>query len=163
VGRRGPKPKPTALKKREGTFRKDRAPANEFAPTPGTPKCPDYLDAIARGEWNRVVPELVAKNVLTIIDGAVLEGFCVAYSSAVKFQKDADKKPIVKTPFGPKVNPSEAVARKWWALARQLGAELGLTPAARTRVSMEKPKPPEDKTEAFLFGPPRLVKPDAVS
>ncbi len=163
MGRRGPKPKPTALKKAQGTFRKDRAATNEFAPTAGVPSCPAYLDELAREEWKRVAPELVEKKVLTLVDGAVLEGSCAAYSSAVKFQREADKKLMVKTPFGPKVNPAEAVARKWWALARQLGAELGLTPASRTRVSMEKPAAPEDKSESFIFGGPKLVKSDAAS
>lgn len=152
MGKRGPKPKPSALKKAQGTYRPDRAPKSEVKPTPGIPDCPKYLDAIARAEWNRIVPELAKLDLLTKVDGAVLEGFCANYSAAVKFQALADKKPIVKTPFGPKTNPAVTEARKAWALCRQFGAELGLSPSARTRVEGKPKEKEEDKDEGFLFG-----------
>lgn len=157
MGKRGPRPKPTAIKKLEGTYRKDRAPAAEMDPHKGIPARPAYLSKLAAAEWDRVVPQLAELGVLTLVDGGVLEGYCSNYGIAVAMQLKADKTPIVKTPFGPKTNPAVGEARKAWALARQYAAELGLSPAARTRVSAPPKPTEEDKTEAFLFGPPRLV------
>jgi phage terminase small subunit len=43
--------------------------------------------------------------------------------------------------------------------ADRLAQELGLSPSARSRVKVPEKPPAEDQTEAFLFGPPQLVKP----
>lgn len=45
MGRRGPPPKPSALKKAQGTYRPDRAALREVEPTPGVPEMPRWLDA----------------------------------------------------------------------------------------------------------------------
>lgn len=152
MGKRGPPPKPTALKKLQGTFRPDRAPSNEFKPAVGAPAKPDYLDDIASAQWDRVVAQLSEHKVLATVDGAALEAFCVNYSAAVRFQKRADAKPMVKTPFGVKVNPACGEARKHWALVKQFGAEFGLTPSSRTRVGTKPPADKKDETADFLFG-----------
>lgn len=158
MGKRGPRPLPTALKKARGTHQKCRAPAQEMAPAPGLPPCPAYLDRIAREFWEELVPQLSELGVLTKIDGKTLEGLCTNYSAAVKFQKLADRKPMVDTLWGPKVNPAVGEARKSWALLKQFAAEFGLSPSSRTRVggpAESKKSDAEQKVEkaaAFLFG-----------
>jgi P27 family predicted phage terminase small subunit len=171
MGKRGPAPKPSALKKAQGTFRKSRAPRNEIQPTPGDPGCPPQLDAIGRSEWNRIVPELEKVGVLSVVDSAVLEGYCANYSLARQYQAVAEAEPMIDAPvytkgggieFVTKPNPASAEARKHWSLVKQFAAEFGLTPSARTRVGSGGGgglKPPEtDPAEAFLFGnlPPAL-------
>lgn len=158
MGRRGPPPLPSAVKKRRGTFQPCRAAKNEMAPPPGVPVCPRYLDKLARTEWARVVPELMALGVMAVLYGSTLEGYCANYSSAVRYQKLADKKPMTKTPFGEKANAASAEARKHWSLVKQFGDLLGLSPSSSSRVSMAKKPEPVDATEAFLFGSPKLVK-----
>lgn len=159
MGKRGPKPKPTALKKLQGTYQPCRAAKNEIAPTPGVPPPPAHLDAIARAKWEELVPQLAELGVLSRMDGGTLEALCVTYSQAVKFQKSADKTQIVKTAFGPKVNPAVVQARKSWALWRQFAQEFGLSPSARTRVGApEKAAKDGDETAKWLFedGKPKL-------
>lgn len=151
---------PTALKKARGTFEQCKSARNEMAPPPGLPVCPKYLDKVAREFWEELVPQLAELNVLTKVDGKTLEGLCTNYSQAVKFQKLADKDPIVETPWGPKVNPAVSEARKSWALLKQFAAEFGLSPSARTRVGApgdgggSKPDAVArvEKASKFLFG-----------
>ncbi len=159
MGRRGPPPKPSALKKLQGTYRKDRAARNEIEPKKGCPDRPTGLDKIARERWDLLAPQLVELGVLTLVDGSVLEGFCRHYSRAVQADRAIDKHGmIVETPFGPKLNPAVRVSRESWTVLNQLGSKLGLSPADRARLSMPE-KPVEDDTEKDLFGGPlRVVK-----
>lgn len=153
MGKRGPRPKPTALKLLEGTFRPDRAAANEPMPAPGIPRCPKSLDRDGKRAWDAVVPELQKLGLLTIIDGAVLEGYAQAYSKAVKADRAIKKHGlIVKTPWGLQTNPAVAVSRNEWAAVRKFAAEFGLTPSARSRINAQPPAPPADSTKDFLFG-----------
>lgn len=159
MGKRGPPPKPTKLKKLEGTYRKDRDIGGELAPPPGTPTIPKWLDEEAKAEWARIVPQLVELGVLTGLDGGALERYCVAHSNWVRAQLDVQKKgAVLKTPFGPQKNPNVKIALEERAAARQLAGELGLSPSARSRVKVPEKPAAEDNTEAFLFGPPQLVK-----
>jgi len=91
MGRRGPPPKPTALKLFAGTFRKDRAPKREPKPaqTKGFPKPPSFLGQIAKQEWRRVVPELHKLGILTKVDRAALAAYCESYE-ITESDPDAD-------------------------------------------------------------------------
>jgi P27 family predicted phage terminase small subunit len=161
MGKRGPPPKPTAQKKLEGTYRKDRDPTqgHDFQPPEGVPAMPKWLDKEAKAEWARVVPILTEGKVLSLLDGGALERYCVAYSNWVKAQRDVQKNGfVVKTPFGPQKNPAVKIAQDERAAAMRLGQELGLSPSARTRVKVAEKPAETDKTEEFLFSGPRLVK-----
>lgn len=150
------KKKPTALKVLHGTFRKDRALHNEFVPPPGAPVCPPWLNPAAKAEWARIIPELAAHGLLSVIDGGALEAYCSNFALAVRYQRIADRAPLIKTRFGDHVpNPASAAARKHWALARQFATEFGLTPSARTRINMPTKSDENERnklTETWLFG-----------
>lgn len=162
MGRRGPPPKPTAQKRLEGTYRKDRDPSAgaAFEPPLGVPVPPKWLDKEARAEWNRVVPLLVEGKVLSELDGGALERYVVAHGNWVKAQRDLQRKgPVIKTPFGLQANPNVKISQVERQAAKQLAQELGLSPSARTRVKVaEKPAAAKDNAEAFLFTKPQLVK-----
>jgi len=153
MARTGRPRKPTALKKAQGTFRKDRALPDEMAPALGVPTCPAYLDSIARKEWARVTTELAALGMLTLIDGAMLEAYCANYSAAVRYQKRADKRLMVRSRFGKmEPNPAAAEARKHWALVKAIATEFGLSPSSRSKVSAPLPKKSDgDPVKDFLF------------
>jgi P27 family predicted phage terminase small subunit len=157
MGKRGPPPKPSEVKKLEGTYRKDRVARNEFKPTPGTPDRPADLDPVACAEWDRVVPELIKAGLLTMVDGAVLEGYCATFAMARHFQKLAEQAPIVDTDYGLKPHPAVSEARRSWALVRQLAAEFGFTPSSRTRVGSLVGGDGKDEAAEFLFGQLRVV------
>ena len=155
MGLRGPAPKPTALKLLEGTFRADRAPANEPTPDAATPDMPAWVkrDADARKEWSRIVPVLAKLGVLTALDGGVLEGYIASHARAVKAERALKRKGlIVQTPFGPKTNPAIKIAKDAWAEVRQASHALGLNPAARSRISVPKAPDAPDAKRNFLLG-----------
>lgn len=152
MGLRGPKPLPTAIKLARGTFRADRSASNEIEPAIGTPKMPAWLDKTARAEWRRVVPQLEETGVLTRVDGSTLEGYCSNYSAAVRLQQLADAEPLIEGLHGKKENPAASAARKHWQLVRQFAAELGLSPAARTRVGAPATSKAAEAEEAAMFG-----------
>jgi P27 family predicted phage terminase small subunit len=134
VGKRGPPPKPDALKKFEGTYRKDRSAAGALELPPGVPPCPKGLPADARAIWAELAGNEKWRIVLATADAFGLELLVKHMALERKYARAAQRQPIVKTPFGPKPNPAASEARKEGALVKQLLAEFGLTPSARSRV-----------------------------
>lgn len=78
MGAWGLRPKPTALRVREGNKGKRALPHSEPTPPPDRPACPDYMNAYARGEWFRVADPLYAIGTLILIDQAMLAAYCIA-------------------------------------------------------------------------------------
>src|SRR5205807_7459629 len=80
VGRRGPQPKPTALRILEGNPSHRPLPANEPQPRVGPPACPAWLYPQAKRHSQLIVKEwaLAAPRLLTRVDGGVLAGYCQA-------------------------------------------------------------------------------------
>jgi P27 family predicted phage terminase small subunit len=95
MGLRGPAPKPTATKRLEGNPGKRKL--NEAEPTlaAGAPDCPDYLDDVARKEWDRLTSILIAMKVLTEADYIALANLCQAYSTLMNAQKQLNKTGIL--------------------------------------------------------------------
>lgn len=161
MGKRGPPPKPSALKRMQGTHRPDRAARNEVVAPPGAPVMPDMPKA-AVAKWHELVPILLERGTLSVEDGAILEEHCRAYASWQVYQASAEKAPTVKTPWGPKINPAAQEARKWAAIVTQTGDRLGVNASARSRVgAKEKPgkSEAEKQTEADVFGKPASSPP----
>ncbi len=44
-------------------------------------ECPPELGPVARQEWDRIVPQLIAANRITGLDRGVLAAYCVAYAA----------------------------------------------------------------------------------
>lgn len=133
---RGRKPKPAGLRKLEGDTGHRPAPKAEPQPTGRRPACPQYFHPYARREWRRVVPELERLGLLTQIDGAALEAYCVAYSNMVRAAEEikADLSVVTPTKFS-RPSPYVAIFNQAAALVRAFCTEFGLTPAARVRLS----------------------------
>jgi P27 family predicted phage terminase small subunit len=127
--------KPDALKKFEGTYRKDRANPAALDLPPGVPERPAGLDRDATAIWTELTTDAAWRVVLTRVDAIGLELLVKHMSLERRFAVAAAKKPIVKTPFGPKANPAVSESRKEAAVVKQLLSEFGLTPSARSRVS----------------------------
>ena len=121
MAKRGPKPKPDALKRLAGTDQPSRMMDNavEF-PTPelGESAPPNWLtNADAVAEWDRLYPLLEANRVLTTADVTMLAHLCRLHGSTVR-----------RTRAGMDVSSSsEAQLRAYYS-------EFGLTPSSRTRV-----------------------------
>ena len=104
----------------------------EPMPVKGAPKCPEWLTGDALVEWRRIVPELDRLGILTAVDGAVLEAHCLTYGE------------IVTT-----VKAGEPLKAALLGQMRAYAAELGLTPAARSKLIIPKGDD-GDETEKFF-------------
>ena len=131
MGRRGPKPTPTAMLRLTGSRELERRHA-EPKPALGAPNPPKWLDREARAEWRRVCPELVTLGVLAIIDRAVLVGYCEAWGSYVAAVAAAKARGITD---GDKRTAEALELRDSRAAYLRFAQDLGLSPSARVRMT----------------------------
>jgi P27 family predicted phage terminase small subunit len=159
MGLRGPAPKPTALKILQGNPGKRRLNQNEPKPALGMPRCPAWLDDEAKACWKRIVPQLQAMGVLTLIDADALTNYCDTWSrwkKAVLFiQKNGDVY-VQKDESGAikyiQQLPQVAIARNLLAVLNRYQQEFGLTPAARTRLTIAEQDDSPGLMEFLGFG-----------
>ena len=137
-----PPPKPTALKIIQGTFRPDRALA-EPIPRSGAPEPPTDWDPKARAVWDRVVRELVNMGIAATCDAEMLVSFCEAVVVRNRAAALIAKSPLlIEAPSGRRApNPLLGVHDQATARIVQIGTLFGLSPAARTRISVDPVTP----------------------
>jgi len=160
---RGRKPKPTKLKILAGT-RPARINQNEPTPAPTRPEIPEHLDALARGEWDRLVPILERMGVLTEADGAALTLYCECYSKWLRARGEVQKRGLlievtrtvtskrgatIETTGQVKANPAVMIEIQMARLMKEILVEFGLTPSARSRIKTNDPGP-RDRLGEFL-------------
>jgi len=154
--KRGRKPKPTRLKILQGN--PGRRPLNYDEPQPnqGRPKMPVVVAKIpkARACWEWLVRELEAMQTLTTAEGKLLELYAVTYyqwREAVEFLHKNGPTYLIKagpTTVGGVVQPGQvksvgqhpqvSIAASARKALESFGAELGLSPASRTRIKVAK-------------------------
>ena len=102
------------------------------------PPVPRWLPKFAKAEWRRAAPALAQRGILTRDNLASLENYCVAVADIRKMQAVLDDEgDFVTSKDGvPRPHPAHRIRRDAMTAARQLGAELGLTPVSRSRPSM---------------------------
>lgn len=155
----GPPRKPTAWRRAEGN-RGKRAwnHAEPIAPD-GLPDCPVHLCDEARQEWYRLVETLVRMGVITLVDRAVLAAYCQAYGRWVEAEEKLRQTPLMlRTPSGyVQQSPWLSVSNKQMELMARYMAEIGLTPASRSRIVAWNTPAPEEKITAIQI---TFVSPD---
>lgn len=85
---------------------------------------PPWLSKHAKAEWRRVMPELAKRRILTIADLGCLEAYCIAIGRIRELEI------LLRDGIDPKLCRMQDKAM---VTARQLAAELGLTPVSRSR------------------------------
>lgn len=159
---RGPAPIPIAIKRLRGTVRPDRD-SGKVETAPGTPERPSWLtdpEAIAR--YEQTAGLLRDLGVLTVLDGEAVARYAQTYTSWVDCQRRIKREGLLtkkKMGRGEEVIRLHPACSEAHALASEIAkleGELGLTPAARSRIRIEA-KTPVDLEEAELerqmFGP----------
>lgn len=112
------------------------------------PEPPDWLDEIARQEWNRVAPILSENGVLTEADVTALGVYCQTYSQYVECQRNINEKGLVHSG---KLNPLARHADTLTKQLRGLITEFGFTPSSRGRMEPAEPADPDaEALKAFL-------------
>jgi P27 family predicted phage terminase small subunit len=142
----GRPPIPTHLKLLRGNPSRRKIDTREPQPSklPEPPDPPEFLSQAAKDEWWRIVPELHALGLLTVLDVKVLAAYCSAaahFEAAERLLRDmAERDPVtgalmIKTAAGNAVyNPLIGIARKAALDMVKIAAEFGFSPAARTRI-----------------------------
>lgn len=141
----GTKPKPTALRRLDGNPGKRGYNPDEPQPPEGMPDCPPHLSGHARDEWDRLCPVLHEMGVVTVVDRAVLAAYCQAWGRWVEAEEKLKETPtLVRTPSGyVQQSPWLGVANRQSEIMGRYMAELGITPASRSRIIAQARKEAE--------------------
>lgn len=97
------------------------------------PPAPAHLTAQARAEWKRVMPQLIARRIITRADLSGVESYCMAIG-AVRAIAEA-----VAAAGGVMDVKLSGLQIRYMQTARQLAAEYGLTPTSRARIGNNAP------------------------
>ncbi|MGF6607065.1 P27 family predicted phage terminase small subunit [Paraburkholderia sp. WSM4175] len=158
----GRKRVPTALKLIRGNPGRRPVNTNEPKPAKTPPPAPAHLDARARAEWDRLVPELFAAGLLTSIDGAALAAYCNAFSrwaeaeealAKMRARDELTSALMIKTKSGNAIqNPLVGTSNRAMLLMCRFAAEFGMTPAARARLAAlpYESHPNDDRKESYF-------------
>ena len=143
MGRRGPRPTPSAVQKRRGTYRPERR-RGEPTPEVGVPDAPDWLGPEASEHWSEIAELLDAMGVLALVDQIALGLLCdslaeyvqakdiveqAARAGEVKFLSTTDKGNVIQ-------HPAVGVKNKAWERTLKMLREFGMTPSARAALKV---------------------------
>lgn len=156
MGTRGPVPQPAKLRVLKGNGR-DRDQAHKKVrqqpqDIPFLPDAPSHLPPLAAEQWDHVAAGLRRMEIAGPVDMGALEAFCMAYQDMRDAHADIAARGLwVTGSQGQQVaNPMLNAAAKARGQVGTLGAQLGLTPASRLRMTL--PEKEADDGEAALFG-----------
>lgn len=141
---RGRPRKPEAEKRLSGS-RHQNSDAVEFDSIANI-DCPEWIVEfdLARQMWETVCPTLCKSGVLSANDAHVLEAFCMEYYRwrlALEKYK-ADGPVVIGANGGPIKNPAATVINECLRNITSYGAQLGLSPSARSAlIGTGGPKP----------------------
>lgn len=166
MGRRGPTPRPTAVKKLLGNPGRRALRDGEPSPPPGEIIAPDFLQPEAVSYWESALPVLIAMRVLTTADVYALARLCNLYARYKILNEYLMRKGATGTTYAIKDDKGKTrgaaeVPQAWeyrqlHGMMATLERELGLTPAARTRLRVEQapaaPKEPAHAAPADVAG-----------
>lgn len=153
MGKRGPPPKPTALRELEGNPSNRPLPENEpkAPPAPKAAQPPKHLCKHSKAEWKRLYPILRACGLMSANDLTAFAVYCSLYGRWVKAEEELAKSTaLLKTPNGHvQPNPWITIARQTAELMKAYLIEFGMTPAARSRIgnAIIPPSPPPKQDE----------------
>lgn len=107
-------------------------PAKDAEALTKAPAAPSYLTAQAKAEWRRVMPQLIARRIITRADLAGVEAYCSAAGAARQIAEIINTMPVPDLKLG-------GLQIRYMQTARQLASEYGLTPTSRTRIGSALP------------------------
>lgn len=141
-----PTPKPSALKKLQGTYRPDRAAADEMQPSQlaSIPAAPQELNPRGQEAWYVAVGELQKLGMLHAVDLPLLQAYCRevqrmheadyyvrTQGTVLKAKNKGGSEYYLK-------NPWLGIYNDALAQANRLAMQFGFTPSARTRINAPK-------------------------
>lgn len=145
---RGRKPKPTVVKLLQGNPGGRRLNDEEPEAPAVEPTKPAHLSPEASEHWDYIVPQLASMGLLAQVDATALELYCETYGTWRRAQDERRERgtDYVMTASGTEsIAPWVRLARDSLQAMRQLLAEFGMTPSARSRIRVGKPSDDNDK------------------
>lgn len=151
MGLRGPAPKPTALKKLDGSEIRKPELTQQAKPERPTraPAPPVWMSKAGKKQWRRIARPLLDCGLLTEIDLLALAMLCETYAT----YQDA-RLAIVQEGLlvaggtgASKKNPAATVMETARKDLLTMMREFGMTPAARSRIRIE----PDEEDDEDLF------------
>jgi|TARA_R110000851_G_scaffold211432_1_gene364019 P27 family predicted phage terminase small subunit len=141
---KGRKKIPTAIKKAQGTDRKDRELDNEMTVSNvvSMPNAPLFLNDFGSLEWNKVTNELANLSMLHDVDLGMLASYCremgtyfemVEALKGGQVERTYDKDGKLRAT---KLKPEVKIARDCLDRAIKLAVQFGFTPSSRASLSM---------------------------
>jgi len=161
MGRRGPKPKPTVIKRLQGNPGHRPLPKDEPTAEPlDSDSIPDFLSKEAKKEWARVVELLASLSMLTEQDRPTLIAYCSAYGDFVEASKLIQKHGNFVMNARTKkleVNAARKIADAASDRMTKLGAHFGFSPSSRAGINAPAATPKEP-TSGFDAVKDKIVK-----
>lgn len=140
MGKRGPMGLSVPELKLRGTFRADKHEKREKIPVAdGVPVRPKYLKGEALNYWNRLVPKLLAMNLVKAVDTELIVAACESWAFYRKAAEAATESPLDQD--------TRAAFRSYHISFMDAVKRLGLSPLDRSRLTVEEPK--EEETDPF--------------
>jgi P27 family predicted phage terminase small subunit len=131
MGRRGPAPTPTKIKRQQGETRPGQLNYDEPQPRLAPPKMPPDMNSAAKRVWRRVLADM-PKDVIVAADADVLRCYCEAVARYAQAQSIYERSGVLLNRGGDLVkNPLHQVVRDNSESIRLFARELGLSPSAR--------------------------------
>jgi len=147
MGERGKAPRPTALKNLRPRSHHKKSGVIEPRLSVSMPPMPRWLDGVGKWAFNEIGTQLVKMRVVTTADKKALELLADTYSeyrrarAAILEKGSTYTSKNIKTGIEKRyVRPEVNIAKGARADIIRLLKQFGLTPAARTRVSMVEPE-----------------------
>ena len=151
MGKRGPAPKPTALRILHGD-RKDRINTEEPVPRDGELEPPEGMSAIALDVWHYTLAEMGTMRIAKPADRDALVAYCEAVAQHRRASELlAHSEILIKGQKGNVVrNPAVQMQRDAAMTIKAFAAEFGLTPRARAEFTAPRRSPDAGDPERLL-------------
>lgn len=136
-------PQPKTLNDLKGDSHKRRRHDVEPEPPKSCPEPPDYLDEIARTEWDYITGQPDLMGLLSSADRACIKLYVGAYSRYRRAEAMVAKfgEVLISKKTGtPYLSPYSTVIISALDTCRRMLTEMGLTPASRARCRMSSEK-----------------------
>lgn len=147
MGKRGPIPKPTALKVAAGNPGKRRLNEGEPVPPAGPIVPPSWLAEPSRQIWDQLAPIVMGMKTLTSADVFAFSRYCNCIARYVELDKFLMRKGASGTTYkvmdgngkfrSIREIPQAIEYRRLHEILVRLESHFGLTPAARSRINVE--------------------------
>ena len=133
---------PTKMKVLKGTLEKSRVLTNEFEPNTVKSLKPRYLvDSYQLEEWEIITKELSNAGILAEMDISLIEAYCVEAAKYRTAIEHLESEGMIKSgKMGDYINPWHMISERSFDRMYKMGIVFGLSPSARAKIPMNKPK-----------------------